>query len=66
MEENPVFTQYVLKHCDINEVRARGGSLGRLRLRRVLRLWIFTACFFYISLHVRGWDSVHLFLVGRC
>ena len=20
MEENPVFTQYVLKHCDINEV----------------------------------------------
>lgn len=20
MEENPVFTQYVLKHCDVNEV----------------------------------------------
>lgn len=28
MEENPAFTQYVLKHCDVNEVSPEVRHLG--------------------------------------
>lgn len=40
MEENPVFTQYVLKHCDVNEVGATN-EVQYLVLERVFFCRVF-------------------------